>query len=223
MPGFALYSTFRGWWMETRVYDCQKRSSTRNPAIARRLYRNGTKSGRILKSQMRWPTSKFLKSGLFDYKPQIRIRLKSFFMFANLQNLRRKSIFRWKLLYNILYFLAVTVILNGETRISLSYELKRLVMNFSWLHVSVRWIIFVKTEAGAVLIAAVPVCLFTHSGKSWRTTWAQKESYGGTLLLVTSQYFSTPCFIWNRSIIMTRSRSSLAFRCISFTVFCTFS
>ncbi|MCR4291935.1 MAG: hypothetical protein NUV76_03555 [Candidatus Kuenenia sp.] len=69
-------------------------------------------------------------------------------------------------LYNILYFLAVTVILIGKAGISLSYDLKRLVMNFLWLQVSVRWIIFVKAGAGAILLAAVPVCLFTHSGKS---------------------------------------------------------
>lgn len=41
--------------------------------------------------------------------------------------------------------------------------LKRPVMNFLWLQVSVRWIIFVMAGAGVILLVAVPVYLVTYS------------------------------------------------------------
>ncbi|OHB68970.1 MAG: hypothetical protein A2W17_11390 [Planctomycetes bacterium RBG_16_41_13] len=41
--------------------------------------------------------------------------------------------------------------------------LKRSVMSFSWLQVSVRWIIFVMAGAGAILLAVAPAYLFTYS------------------------------------------------------------
>ena len=41
--------------------------------------------------------------------------------------------------------------------------LKRSVLNFSWLQVSVRWIIFVMGGAGAILLAAAPTYLLTYS------------------------------------------------------------
>ncbi|MCR4291799.1 MAG: glycosyltransferase family 39 protein [Candidatus Kuenenia sp.] len=41
--------------------------------------------------------------------------------------------------------------------------LKRTVMIFSWLQVSVRWIIFVMAGGGAILLAVVPAYLFTYS------------------------------------------------------------